>query len=477
MTTRTIIAILFLVATNIVAQTLEGPFFPFPEPGTVSRQYPKLTTSPTGRIALTYVERSGNKAMVYVIASDDGGTSWSTPRHVTAVTYGTIGLQRQPYVVIDETNVWHAVWEDLITANQLDPFYSRSTDEGMTWSTPVSVAADSNKATQDFAAITAVNGNVYISFLDSRETFIDGFKHVYLARSTDNGTTWQAPVRVDQYGHTGGGVCECCQTNLTVDPFGTVYVAFRSNIFNRRDIHVARSTDGGQTFQQPIAVQDSPWHLDACPSTGPMLRSDASGTIHFAWADARDTAGYDAIYYTRLGRNETQPERNIQISPRDINGPNWPSIAVSGDADTVGIVYQSFDGVRYVRSLDRSDVFTTFVVDEAPSRQEFTSIVRTRDGRNLVGWQGTREAVYDAFLIRDGIPSTSVDDDGTIDHGMWAYDVVDMLGRTLTSGTCQSEFVRMPSALLHGLTSSHHGPAGIVFRNGSRIRTAWVLVP
>src|SRR5690606_19957859 len=66
---------------------------------------------------------------------------------------------------------------------------------------------------------------------------------VRVARSTDGGRTFEPGVVVAR------DVCPCCRTSLAVAPDGAVLVAWR-RVFDGdvRDIVVARSTDGGRTF-------------------------------------------------------------------------------------------------------------------------------------------------------------------------------------------------------------------------------------
>ncbi len=79
-------------------------------------------------------------------------------------------------------------------------------------------------------------------------------------------------------------VCFCCKTGVATGPDGAVYVAWR-HIYppNLRDVALARSTDGGRTFAAPVRVSEDGWALDGCPDDGPSLAVDARGVVHIAW--------------------------------------------------------------------------------------------------------------------------------------------------------------------------------------------------
>ena len=80
------------------------------------------------------------------------------------------------------------------------------------------------------------------------------------------------------------GVCFCCKTAVTTAPDGVVYVAFR-HVYptNLRDIAVARSNDGGQTFTEPVRVSEDHWQIDACPEDGPSIAVTGDGALHVTW--------------------------------------------------------------------------------------------------------------------------------------------------------------------------------------------------
>lgn len=49
-----------------------------------------------------------------------------------------------------------------------------------------------------------------------------------------------------------------------------------------RDIAVARSGDGGKTFQSTVVSHDG-WELNGCPTNGASLSVDSSGRVNVIW--------------------------------------------------------------------------------------------------------------------------------------------------------------------------------------------------
>jgi hypothetical protein len=72
---------------------------------------------------------------------------------------------------------------------------------------------------------------------------------------------------------------------------------------------VARSTDGGATFDAPVRVHSDGWRVDACPHAGASIALDADGALHVAWyTGAEERQG---LWYTREapdGRSFDEPE-------------------------------------------------------------------------------------------------------------------------------------------------------------------------
>jgi hypothetical protein len=101
---------------------------------------------------------------------------------------------------------------------------------------------------------------------------------IRVARSVDGGRTFEHGVVV------AAEACPCCRTSLAVGPDGALYIAWRTVLEgNIRDVVVARSDDRGSTFTQQVRVSADDWVFDACPHAGPSLAVDAEGAVHVAW--------------------------------------------------------------------------------------------------------------------------------------------------------------------------------------------------
>ena len=142
----------------------------------------------------------------------DGGQTWSTPKVIvsTPARQQTIGNQ---IVVNALTGTLYNFFNSIrppfnVTASKVA--FIKSTDDGETWTKPQIIADLRTVSVTDPVtgeavrtgdiipepAIDPVTGQLYVVWQDSR--FNGGqFDEIALSTSTDGGTTWSAPVRVN----------------------------------------------------------------------------------------------------------------------------------------------------------------------------------------------------------------------------------------------------------------------------------------
>jgi hypothetical protein len=168
--------------------------------------------------------------------------------------------------------------------------FIRSTDQGKTWSAPVTVNDGHEFGSHNFHALTvAPDGSLLATWLDARE----GHSGVWMSRSKDGGKTWEAnrPIYSDP-------TCPCCRTSVAVAADQTIYVAWRAILpGDVRDVVVTKSIDGGQTWGKPVRPRPDGWVYPGCPHAGPSLEVDSKGGVHIAWWTGKQ--GEAGVYYAR----------------------------------------------------------------------------------------------------------------------------------------------------------------------------------
>jgi hypothetical protein len=198
--------------------------------------------------------------------------------------------------------------------------FVRSTDGGAHWSAPVSVTDDSTFGSHNFQALYAGHdGTLYASWLDGRT----GKSAVFLTRSTDGGKTWSPNERVE----ANGEACPCCRTTMASAPDGTLYLAWRK-VFpgNVRDIVVARSTDNGASWQEPVRAHADDWVFDGCPHAGPSLQVDDAGRVHIAWWTGKQ--GSAGVWYAHSDDGARSFKTPVPLGVAEFSRPAHVQLAL-----------------------------------------------------------------------------------------------------------------------------------------------------
>ena len=153
---------------------------------------------PAGQV---YVAWSGPNGLVFKKSLDQGVTWSSTETQIVANhnwDFAIPGLDRANGLPITACDVSPSIyngtiyvnWSDQSNgANNTDIFISKSTNGGTTWSAPLRVNNDTSAKHQflSWMTIDQTNGYIYIVFYD-RRNYSNNFTDVYLAYSTDGGT-------------------------------------------------------------------------------------------------------------------------------------------------------------------------------------------------------------------------------------------------------------------------------------------------
>lgn len=279
---------------------------------------PWLTFSADGAtvhlVGLAFDASSGaRRRAILVSRSGDGGLTWADPSALASDIDPAFALDK-PSATADPVlaaNVY-VVW-DRLTGVGGDPaamtgpaWFSRSTDGGLTWEPPVVLhdpGADAQTISSQIVILpdgTLVNVFVRITSASRPAPLFE----VVAMRSSDAGTTWSPPVRVERLlsrgavdpktGHRirAGEVVP----STAVDPTtGELRVAWQDARFSagaRDGIALAASTDGGLTWSTPVQVNAVP----AVQAFRPAVAFGRDGAMAVSYYDLRDDVPADSAH-------------------------------------------------------------------------------------------------------------------------------------------------------------------------------------
>jgi BNR repeat-like domain len=293
----------------------------------------------------------GGATDIGVVRSGDGGRSWDAPAFLPGLT-STSGTTGSPFERVSDASVAydarHGSWlvsSIPITAAGLVPkvFVSRSTDDGRTWSTPVSMPPPAGSRVNLDKNWTVCDNHVASPFYGHCYTELDNFATgdvELMSTSTDGGRTWSVPI--DTAGHDKG-----LGGQPVVQPDGTVVVPFES--LNGK-IEAFSSKDGGASWSKGLDVAGVRSHAVAGglrTSPLPSAEIDASGRVYVAWQDCRFRAkcsSNDIVFSTSTDATTWTAPARIPIDDVTSGADHFiPGLAVnastSGRTAKVALTY------------------------------------------------------------------------------------------------------------------------------------------
>ena len=295
-----------------------------------------MSVSPVGTAhvaALAFdggVLQPGSVSAVLASRSTDGGQSFGPTS--TLILDGAGAFNDKVAITADAATPQYvyAVWDRLDVSNFGPTYFARSRDDGRTWEPARSIFDPGlNNQTISNAIVVLPNGMLIDMFVEIIGTANGGFtSSIAIIRSSDNGTSWSAPIKVaDDFSvgthdpETGAAVRDSALVPaITSGPGGVMYVFWQDSRFSsgaRDAIVVSRSTDGGSTWSAPARVSADA----AVAAFTPAGTVRADGTVGVTYYDLRpntaDRATLWAAYWLA----------------RSTDGATWQETQVAGPFD------------------------------------------------------------------------------------------------------------------------------------------------
>ena len=246
--------------------------------------------------------------------STDAGASWSD---------GTYTGLRHPkdqdkeWLAVDpQSNYLFMTWTEFDKYGSRNPkdhsriLFSKSTDDGLSWSTPVVLSQfegnclDDDQTTEGAVPAVGPNGELYVAWSFDEKIYFD--------RSFDGGHTWMGKDLIisDQPGGWSFEVPGLNRTNgMPVTAVDISQGAYRGHLYvnwsdqrngeDDTDVWLSKSTDGGDTWTAPIRVND-----------------DDPGKHNFlTWLTIDPTTGYVyLVFYDRRNHENESTDVYLAIS-------------------------------------------------------------------------------------------------------------------------------------------------------------------
>ena len=272
----------------------------------------------------TFIDRLG------IHRSTDGGFTW---KDSAIVGYNPPRQQDKSYIAADLTdspfrNNLYIAWTQFDVYGSSAPadssriLFSRSTDGGTTWMSPVRVSeragncSDGSNTVEGAVPAVGPEGEVYLTW--------GGPLGIMSSRSTDGGVTWGKNVFVDSlpggWDQQVAGIYRCngmpvtgCDISNSVAR-GSVYVCWSDIRYGRGNtrIFLRRSTDRGATWQPAVQVNTDRTdreHFFPWMSVDPL-----TGRVYVVYYDRRETTGDGTDVYVARSADGGQSFTDLKVS-------------------------------------------------------------------------------------------------------------------------------------------------------------------
>jgi hypothetical protein len=247
-----------------------------------------------GRVYVSWT-RFTTTGDIMVSHSSDGGASFSAP-----VKISVSNLNQGSVPIVGPSGELYVVWDDIIDHFIME---AKSTNGGVSFSSPVVVSTyiplpsplpNSKFRTNDFptAAVDDTIGNVYVAWADYR----NGNGDILFSRSTNGGSAWSSPIKVNDDNTANDQFFPW----MTVSS-GRVGIDFYDRRLDPNnhlmDVFYSQSTDAALSFSPNVRVTDVSSNPDAVLfGSGQSFIGDYIGIIsnatvvHPVWTDLRNVS-------------------------------------------------------------------------------------------------------------------------------------------------------------------------------------------
>ncbi len=252
---------------------------------------------------------------VFYTKSTDDGKTFSTPLRVNseAGSAHPAGMFRGPDLAVAGNGQVHVIWynnayQRKLPKDQWGVMYSHL-NAGRTAFLPARNL--SRKPGDNYSLAAGPGGELAVFWMAGG---------LFLNTSLDGGEKFSDPLAV-----AVADTCECCASRAFFSGDGALHCAYRDKAGDQRDMYLLTRPRSRPGFEKE-KISVTPWEIKGCPMTGTFLSGAKNGLV-IAW----ETKGQ--VFYVRCDQNGRKTTvREIAVPGR---GGKWPVALAAPDGSVL----------------------------------------------------------------------------------------------------------------------------------------------
>jgi hypothetical protein len=287
---------------------------------TVSRSAePFLFTDEADQVYLSWVEKTDSVSLLKYSRWSE--SKWLEPMPIASGKNWFVNWADYPMLAVHKNNfVAHFLEKSSDETFAYDVKLSTSAG-GKNWSTPSIIHDDGKQAEHGFVSLLPYGDNFLVAWLDGRNTVMEGMENMDHHEGHHGVMTLRAALinaegkKLKEW-ELDNKTCDCCQTIAILTDNGPVVLYRDRSDAELRDMSIVR-LQHDSVWTQPRTVFNDNWKIAGCPVNGP--RADAIGnTLAMAWfTAANNQPTVKIIFSTNGGETFSQP---IQVNTNETIG-------------------------------------------------------------------------------------------------------------------------------------------------------------
>ncbi|NJN41804.1 MAG: exo-alpha-sialidase [Flammeovirgaceae bacterium] len=274
----------------------------FPSPTDSISGEPFLFSDESNRIHLSWIEKKNDSSYLnYAVLEND---TWTASTTIASGNSWFVNWADYPVIASNGKNkMAHYLDKSGDGTYAYDVKVVLSSDQGKTWSKSFTLHDDGKQAEHGFVSIVPFQNNFFVSWLDGRNTRMANDMNHKGHEAHQGAMSVRAAVldgsgkKVSEW-ELDNKVCDCCQTSSAITSNGPIVVYRDRSEEEIRDISIVRLVDG--VWTEPKTIYNDNWEIKGCPVNGPRVVANGNN-LAIAWFSAADNKPQVQIIFSTDG--------------------------------------------------------------------------------------------------------------------------------------------------------------------------------